>query len=173
MKTSFCSRYVIRPRLCEWFEAIMAVLPISRSSVPDSVSSLLPFSGDEWAQRASLIGPLFPTCTSAGPCTHFLIPLLGRLLPQLNNRQVYVVASRWMLGANGTEDDSLSVCDTEQCFTWAACKCQAHASHIWINWGCAAFSLSLYLSFRPAVFIAGRTCNLPFFSFSFNLWRRF
>lgn len=37
----------------------MPVLPISRSSVPDSVSFLLSFSCDEWAQRTALIGALF------------------------------------------------------------------------------------------------------------------
>lgn len=37
----------------------MPVLPISRSSVPDSVSFLLSFSCDEWAQRTALMGALF------------------------------------------------------------------------------------------------------------------
>lgn len=51
----------------------MSVLSISRGSVPYSVSFLLPFSCDEWAQRPTLMGAHFSHKYFSSPSTHFLI----------------------------------------------------------------------------------------------------
>lgn len=49
----------------------MLVLQISKDRVPYTGSFLLPFSCDEWAQRATLMGPFFPTSTTVASAAVF------------------------------------------------------------------------------------------------------